>query len=92
MALSLVSVNKQEFDAAEPEGYVYGYAQYGTKKNPVYVSLGNEVDYIRNKNDDPCTSYRLFFNSTVYYAETDDDLDNEIYSEILEDQGVKILC
>ena len=49
MALSLVSVEKQEFDEAKSNGYVYGYAQYGKAKSPVYVDLGVEHNYYRSK-------------------------------------------
>lgn len=92
MTLSLISVNRQDFNEAKSEGYVYGYAQYGTAKVPVYVDLGQEHEYRRTVRDDPCTIYRLFAHSTVYYAKTNHDLDNDEYSAVLKDQTVKIFC
>ena len=90
MALSLVSVDKQEFDAAKSGGYVYGYVKYGTIKAPVYIDLGEELEYSRSRHDDPNTFYKLFLDSTIYYAKTDEDLDNDIYFAVLEHQTVKI--
>lgn len=92
MILSLVSVDKQEFNEAKSGGFVYGYAQYGTARASVYVDLGQELKYYKSTKDDPFTSYRLFSRSTIYFAKTDEDLDNEVYSAILENSTVKIFC
>ncbi len=62
--------NKQEFNAATPEGAVYG-KYFGVY---AYVELGKEEVYQESPKDDPNTQYKLFRNCRVFYAETLEDL------------------
>ncbi|ELS03574.1 hypothetical protein Xen7305DRAFT_00032980 [Xenococcus sp. PCC 7305] len=89
---SEVKVCKEEFEAAESDGYVFGTMLVGTAKAHVYVQLGIEKDYQGRRNDHPNTSYRFFLNSTIYYAKTASDIDNEQYEGSLENLTVIILC
>lgn len=74
---------REEFEAAEDGGYVYGEIQR-QKSFPVYVELGTEEEYIPSPKDDPRTDYRLFRGCNVFVAETDEQLDRGeyIYSSI----------
>ena len=65
---------REEFEAAEDDGYVYGYIQR-KKTFSVYVELGSEKEYIASSKDDLNTEYRYFRDCRVYIAETDEQID-----------------
>lgn len=67
---SRVRVCEEEFLAAKSNEYVDGEIIYYKKKVYVYVELGKEGTYYRSYKDDENTSYRLFRQCKIYYAET----------------------
>ena len=83
---------KAEFDNAESYGYVYGYIVRKDIIFPVYVTLGKEQEYISLPFDDKNTDFRTFASSTIYIAETDEELDMENYIEIIRQIKVRIFC
>lgn len=66
---------KEEFDAAQSNGYVYGQLRRKTVI-PVYVELGQQLNRRPSPNDKPNTKYKFFKGCTVYVAETEEQLDN----------------
>lgn len=56
------------------------------------MELGIEREYRPSPNDDPNTEYRLFIACTVYYAETEEQLDDEQYVAVEENVTVIIYC
>lgn len=73
-----VKTVREEFEAAETGGYVYGNIQR-QKTFPVYIELEREEEYIPSSQDDPKTEYRLFRDCNVFVAETDVQLDTGEY-------------
>ncbi len=82
---------REEFEAAENDGYVYGYIQR-TKALPVYVELGIEAEYIPSDKDNSQTEYKLFKWCSIFVAETDEQLDNREYISQSLDVTVIIYC
>lgn len=83
-----IRVSRIDFDAASNEGYVYGQiVRQG--KLAVYVELGVEKDYTPSQSDDPVTEYRFFSDCNVYVAETEDELDREVY--LAQQLGVAVI-
>ena len=76
---SRVRVCEEEFLAAKTNGCVYGEMFVGTVTAYVYVELGKERKYIPHRKDDLNASYRIFFNSTIYYAKTANDINEHRY-------------
>lgn len=85
-----VRVCAEEFNAAEADDCVYGETSLGTVTAYVYIELGYEREYIDHANDDLDASYRIFFNSTIFYAKTQEDIDASNYEASLTEQIVKI--
>jgi hypothetical protein len=77
MAIRIKTI-REEFEAAENNGYAYGYIQR-TRAFPVYVELGIEEEYIPSDKDNSQTEYKLFRSCNVFVAETDEQLDNGEY-------------
>ncbi|MDZ4878437.1 MAG: hypothetical protein CLLPBCKN_007872 [Chroococcidiopsis cubana SAG 39.79] len=73
-----VKTLREEFEAGENGGYVYGKIQR-QRSFPVYVELGIEQEYIPSSQDNSKTEYRLFQKCNVFVAETDEELDREEY-------------
>ncbi|GBF81231.1 hypothetical protein [Aphanothece sacrum] len=73
-----VKTPREEFDAAEDKGYVYGEIRR-TKILPTYIELGEETSYIQSNQDDPNTKYRIFRKCNVYLSETEEQLDRQEY-------------
>lgn len=86
-----VQTELAEFSAAESNGYVYGQIRRSAVF-PVYVVLGTETPYTLSTKDDPKTQYRRFVNCTVYYAETEEQLDGEQYLAVELGVTVVIYC
>jgi len=82
---------RQEFEAAEDGGYIYGEMQR-QRNFPVYVELGTEKEYIPSAKDDAKTEYRLFTGCNVSVAENDEQLDREDYIYYSIDMTVIIYC
>lgn len=90
MVLRIKAV-RQEFDAACAGGCVYGQFQ-GQRDVLVYAELGRELPYTSKPNDDPKTNYRLFVNCDVFFAKSQEQLnDGDFDTEIL-DSTVIIYC
>jgi hypothetical protein len=88
MGLS-IKTNKQEFKAAKSNESIYGYV-IRQETFPVYVVLGQEIDYIPSALDDKNTEFKVFRNCTVYIAETDKELDVGNYIQHIPSITVKI--
>lgn len=87
-----IKASRQEFEAASTNGCVYGVIR-GKRGLYVYAELGTEKEYIRSKNDDPMTDYRLFIGCDVYFAKTQAQLTNgEFEAEDLPNVTVIIYC
>ena len=86
-----VKTVKAEFNSAKSYGYVYGYIAR-TDTFSVYITLGKEQEYILRSSDDKNTEFKVFANSTVYIAETDEELDRQNYIEIIPQIKVRIFC
>jgi hypothetical protein len=73
-----IKVPKIEFYSANNNGYVYG--KFIARPSLfVYADLGTEKPYTPNPKDDPNAEYRLFVNCDLYFAISDESLDDEIY-------------
>lgn len=96
MELRIRALDRDEFEAAESNGYVYGtYSRYVDNKLTtfyVFINLGREVAYKDRPTDDPNTSYRKFVGSTVRAANTPEQLDRRKYLFVLSDVDVIIYC
>lgn len=78
-----VLASRKEFDTACAGGCVYGQFQ-GQQNIYIYAELGQELPYNSKPSDDPKTSYRLFTNCDVFFAESQAQLDdNDFATEIL---------
>lgn len=86
-----VKTIREEFDAGEAGGYVYGEIRR-QKILPVFVKLGIEQKYYPSPSDDPNTRYRLFSRCAVYVAETDEQLDRGEFIFRSLDTTVVIYC
>jgi hypothetical protein len=73
-----IKTENEEFDAAQANGYVYGQVRLA-KIFFVYVELGAEREYNPSPKDDPKTEYRFFVNCTLWFAESESQLDNGDY-------------
>lgn len=82
---------REEFEAAEDGGYVYGEIQR-RQRFPVYVELGKEKEYIPSSEDDPNTEYRIFTGCNVFVAESNAQLDREEYVSRAASVTVIIYC
>ena len=71
-----VKALKAEFDAACSGSYVYGRV---VRKIiiPVYIDLGKQVIRKSQPKDNVLTKYKLFKDCTVYFAKTEDQLNDE---------------
>lgn len=96
MDLRVKALDKDEFSAAESNGYVYGtYPRYVDNKLEtiyVFVNLGKEVPYNDRPSDDPNTDYRKFNSCTVRAARTSKQLDARKYMFVQSDITVVIYC
>jgi hypothetical protein len=86
-----VKVTRDEFDAAEPNGWVDGQIQ-GKKGLYVYVELGEELEYIPRANDNPKTEYRLFKGCTAYFDTSQENLEQGLYQAVQPNATVVIYC
>ena len=82
---------REQFEAAEADGYVYGNIQR-QQSFTVYVELAREEEFIPSSQDDPKTEYRLFRGCNVFVAETDEQLDTGEYIFSSLDVKVIIYC
>ena len=69
-----IQVTRDEFDAAESSGAVYGLLK-GRRGLYVYVELGLEEEYIPRHDDDPKTEYRKFLHCNTFFAATIEQLE-----------------
>lgn len=83
-----VKVSHEDFNEAESNGWVDGQVQ-GKSGVWVYVELGIEVDYLPQTNDNPKTDYRCFRMCDVFYATTQEMLENEEW--LLTDSNVTVI-
>jgi len=65
-----------EFELAASNGCVFGR----WLKLYVYVELGAQGEYRESEREEQSTRRKLFRNCTVYYAETEEQIDNEDYA------------
>jgi hypothetical protein len=65
-----------EFELATSNGCVFGK----WLKLYVYIELGEQGQYMESEREDLSTKRKLFKNCTVYYAETQEQIDNEDYA------------
>ncbi|MEA5510441.1 hypothetical protein VB715_11755 [Crocosphaera sp. UHCC 0190] len=83
---------KAEFKASCTNGCVYGEMR-GKRGLYVYAELGQEKSYIPSPNDDPKTEYRLFTGCSVFFAKTQEKLNQgEFEAEDLPNVTVIIYC
>lgn len=86
-----INVSKLDFQAACSDSWVDGQLQ-GKKGMYVYVELGKEYEYISSFKDDPKTSYRIFSNCAVFFAKSQEQLENEEYEANFPSVTVIIYC
>lgn len=84
-----VKTIEAEFNSAKSFGYVYGYI-VRKERFSVYVELGKEQDYILSSGDNTDTEFKFFVNSTVYIAETDEQLDKQNYVQVIKYINVRL--
>lgn len=70
-----VKVSREDFANAETDGWVDGQVQ-GRSGFWVYVELGKEVEYTPQPKDDPKTEYRRFLKCDVFYATSQEMLED----------------
>ena len=91
MSVLRIRTTREEFEAAEEGGCVYGEIPRQITI-PVYVELGMEADYIPSPKDNPRTEYRLFAGCNVYIAEKEEELDRGEYIARQLNTAVIVYC
>lgn len=86
-----IKANPEEFALAIANGAVYGKVIRAIAI-AVYVDLGYSETYSPSPKDDPNTEYKKFSGCTIYYAESDEKLDNREYLNISRNSTVVIYC
>jgi hypothetical protein len=84
-----IKADREEFALATDNGAVYGKVIRATAIS-VYVELGRELRYNPSPRDDENAEYKQFSGCTIYYAETDEQLDRGEYLNITKDSIVVI--
>lgn len=87
MALKL-KVSREDFTEAKTDGWVDGQVR-GQSALWAYVELGKKVKYIPHPKDDPKTEYKRFIRCNVFYAESQQMLENEEWQA--EDYNVTVI-
>lgn len=90
MVLRIKAV-RQEFDAACAGGCVYGQFQ-GQRDVYVYAELGRELPYTSKPSDDSKTNYRLFVNCDVFFAKSQEQLNDGDFDTEIPGSTVIIYC
>lgn len=92
--MKTINITKEESQYAISDGEVYGVIKLaGGNRVYVYVELGQERPYNRKSNDDINTEYKFFSGCTIFYAKTEEDLNNEIFIESLTQKNISVkLC
>jgi len=86
-----IKAEREEFDLATENGAVYGKVIRATAI-AVYVELGKKIRYSPSPRDDENAEYKQFSGCTIFYAETDEQLDRGDYLNISRDSIVVIYC
>ncbi|MDJ0598609.1 MAG: hypothetical protein QNJ37_07190 [Crocosphaera sp.] len=87
-----IKASKAEFEAACTNGCVYGEIR-GKRGLYCYAELGQEKNYIRSLNDNPNTEYKIFTGCSVFFAKTQEKLNQgEFEAEDLPNITVIIYC
>ncbi|MBW4505125.1 MAG: hypothetical protein KME64_01180 [Scytonematopsis contorta HA4267-MV1] len=73
-----VKVTRLDFESAASDSWVDGLLQ-GKKGLWVYVELGTEQEYIPSPSDDPRTEYKLFRGCDVFFARSQEQLEQGNY-------------
>lgn len=83
-----IKVIREDFDAAESNGWVDGQIQ-GREGLWVYVELGKEQEYIHRPSDNPKTEYRMFRECSVFFANSQQQL--ELGDYLAEESNVTVI-
>lgn len=86
-----IKVSKLDFQAACSDSWVDGQLQ-GRQRIYVYAELGKEYEYILSAKDDSKTSYRIFQGCAVFFAKSQEQLENGEYEANFSSVTVIIYC
>ncbi|MEH2363525.1 hypothetical protein [Nostoc sp.] len=86
-----VKVTREDFEESASDGWVDGQVQ-GRSGIWVYIELGKEVEYSPRPSDDPKTDYKCFKGCGVFYAKSQEMLEEEEWLFTDENVTVIIYC
>jgi hypothetical protein len=86
-----VKVTREDFEESVSDGWVDGQVQ-GRSGIWVYVELGKEVEYIPHQSDNPKTDYKCFKGCSIFYAKSQEMLEEEKWLFTDENITVIIYC